>query len=115
MLNFFIPRLHLEVLALGLQSHFLQFLALLDSRRLIGIYQLVQQSIYAADITGHTTAQYIVGVSLEAQELGNLTAQVDKPLADFKIVLRVVVYALRIVGHIHLSAQFALGRISHKR
>ena len=98
----------------GFQILSTQLIHLLDGRRLIGSHQLVEQAIDAAHILRHAAAQHIVGIGLVAEQLCNLAAQVDQALANLNIVVLVVVDALRVVGHIHLAAQFALRAVGHK-
>ena len=110
-----IPGLHLEVLTLHLNGHRLQLLLFLDSGRAIGIDEVVEQTVDTFHIACHTVFQHIVGIGLEAQQLGNLPTQVDETLTDLEVVLRIVMDSLRVVRHIHLTAQLTLGAIGHKR
>ena len=59
--------------------------------------------------------EHVVGIGSVAQQLGNLAAQVDEPLAYFEVVFRVVVDAHLVLGHIHLPAQLTLGAVGHER
>ena len=59
-------------------------------------------------------AEHVVGIGLEAQQLSQFTAQIHQLLADFQVVLLVVVDADGVACHVHLLAQFALGRVGHE-
>ena len=67
-----------------------------------------------AHITCHAALQHIVGIGFMTQQLGHLTTEVDQPLADLEIVLRIVMDALRVLRHIELTAQLTLGAIGHE-
>ena len=95
--------------------HVLQFLAFFLGCGLVGINEVVEQFIHASHIACHTVLQHIVCIGLEAQQLGNLTTQVDDALTYLEIIAIVVVNALSILGHIHLLAQLALGAVGHER
>ena len=110
-----VPGLELKVLTLLFSGHLLDFGNLFFCRWLIGINQVIEQLIHMAHVTGHPVFQHVIGISLVTQQLSHLTAQVDEPLTDIQIVLRIVVDTLRVFGHIHLPTELTLGAISHKR
>ena len=58
--------------------------------------------------------QHIVGIGVVAEKLCYLAAQVDKPLANLKVVFSIVVCALCVASHIELLSQLALCRVGHK-
>ena len=95
-------------------EEFLQFFALLQGGRLIGIDEIVQQPVYIAGVRRHATLQHVVGIGLVSQQLGYLAAQVDEPLADVQVVLAVIVGTDGIACHIHLAAQLPLGGVGHE-
>ena len=61
-----IPWFHPPLLLEGLGEASFQLLQLLDGCGLIGIYEVVQQSVNMADIRCHTALQHVVGVGLIA-------------------------------------------------
>ena len=109
-----VPRLHGEVLALGLACRFADFLHLFQCRRLVCVNETVEQAIHIAAVSGHAALEHVVGIGLAAQQLRNLPAQVDESFADFNVVFRVVVRTLSVLGHIHPAAQLPLGRVGHE-
>ena len=92
----------------------MQLLHLLEGGRLVGIDEVVEQTIDAADVLRHATAQHIVGIGLVAQQLCYLATEVDEAPADLEVVVLVVVDALGVVGHVHLAAQLTLGAVGHE-
>ena len=80
----------------------------------VGGDEIVEEFIDVADVASHTVLHHVVSVGLMAQELCQFTTQIDQALADLEVVLRIVVDALRILGHIHLLAQVATRAVSHK-
>ena len=109
-----VPRLKFEVLALCFLSHLLNGCHLLLGRRLISGNQVVEKFIDISHITGHTMFQHIVGIGLVSQQLSQFPSEIDQTFTDLKIVFAIVVDTLRILGHVHLTAQFTLCRIGHK-
>ena len=95
-------------------EEFLNLSDFLLGGRLVGSDQIVEELIDAAHIAGHTVFQHIVGIGLVPQQLSQLTADVDQALADLKVVLRIVMDALRVLGHVHLPAQLATRAIGHE-
>ena len=81
---------------------------------LVGGDEVVEELVDVADIAGHTVLHHVVGIGLMAQELCQFATQIDEPLTDLQVVLRIVVDALRILGHIHLPAQVATGAVGHE-
>ena len=71
--------------------------------------------IHTTHVAGHTAFQHIVGIGLVPQQLSQFSTQVDESLTDLDIILGVIVDTLRILRHIELTAQFALGAIGHER
>ena len=109
-----IPWLHLEVIAFQFLGKCLHLFSLFDGCWLVGIDEVVQQFIHILRFACHAVAEHVVGVGLEAQELSQFTAQIHQLLAYFQVVLLVVVGADCVTGHVHLFAQFALGRVGHE-
>ena len=110
-----IPWLHLEIIALQFLCECLHLCRLVDGGRLVGIDEIVQKLIHIFCGACHTMTEYVIGIGLEAQKLCQLSAQVDQSLTDFQVVLLVVVDADGISRHVHLLAEFALGRVGHER
>ena len=108
-MNFELCALHV------LEEHFFNLSDFLLGYGPISRHQVVKQLIDIAHMTCHTVFQHIVCVSLMSQQLRQFTTQVDEPFAYLKIVLSIVVRTLGILRHIHLTAQVALGAVSHKR
>ena len=48
------------------------------------------------------------------QQLSQFATQVDESLTYLEIILGIIVDTLRILSHIQLAAQFALGAVGHK-
>ena len=111
-----VPGLHLLALALpSLLGKAFQFALLFQCSGTVGIYQVVEQTVDTLHIARHAVFQHIVGIGLESQQLCYLAAQVHQSLADVQVVGIIVVYALRVLRHIHLPAQFTLRAVGHKR
>ena len=109
-----VPWLHLEVIAFQFLGKCLHLFNFLDGCRLVGIDEVVQKLIYIFCIACHAMAEHVVGIGLESQKLSQFTAQINQLLADFQVVLLVVVDADRVACHVHLLAEFALGRVGHE-
>ena len=110
-----IPRLQFEGLALQFTGHFFNSSNFLDSCRLIGIDQIIEELINIPHITSHTMLQYIVSIRLMPQQLCQLPPEIDESFADFDIILRIIMRTLRILRHVQLLPKFTIGGISHKR
>ena len=95
-------------------SQLAHFVALLDGCGLVGINEVVEQAIDAAGIRSHAAFQHVVGISFITQQLGYLATQINQPLANLDVVLRVVVCADGVACHIQLLAQLPLCRVSHE-
>ena len=110
-----IPWLHLEIIALQFLGECLYLCRLVDGGRLVGIDEIVQELIYIFCGACHTMTEYVIGIGFEAQKLCQLSAQVDQSLTDLQVVLLIVVGTDGISRHVHLLAEFALGRVGHER
>ena len=95
-------------------KHFLNLGDFLLGGGFVGGDEIVEELVDVADIAGHTVLHHVVGVGLMAQELCQFATQIDQALADLKVVLRILVDTLRILGHIHLLTQVATGAVGHK-
>ena len=110
-----VPWFHLEVLPFALLGYLLDFRIFLLGRRLIGINQVVKQSVHILHLTGHAMFQHIVGIGAEAQLLRHFAPQIDDTLTDLEIVLGIVVNTYRVPGHVHLLAEITLRTVGHER
>ena len=106
-----VPGLHLSLLPIKLSK----FFALLDSRGLVGIDEVVEQAVDTTGIGCHATLQYVVGIGLITQQLGDFATQVDETLANGEVVLAIVMGTHGVACHIHLLAQIPLCGVRHKR
>ena len=109
-----VPRLHPEILSLGLACIFLNGFHLLNGGGLVSVDELVEQFVHAFPVAGHAAFEHVVGVSLVSKQLRNLASEVYEPFAYPAVVLAVAVACHGVLGHIHLSAQFSLGGICHE-
>ena len=110
-----IPWLHLKVLPFALLGNLLDFSIFLLGRWLIGINQVVKQSVHILHLTGHAMFQHIVGIGAETQQLSHFAPQIDDTLTDLKVVLGIVVNTYRVPGHVHLLAEITLRTVGHER
>ena len=95
-------------------KHFLNLGDLLFSGGHIGGDEIVEELVDVADIAGHTVLHHVVGIGLMAQKLCQFATQIDQTFTDLEVVLRILMDALRILGHIHLLTQVATGAVGHK-
>ena len=109
-----VPRLQFEVLTLKLASHLFDGSHFFLGCGLIGLDEVVEQFIDIAHITCHAVFQHIVGIGIMPQELGQFTTQVNDPLAYLKVVLRIIMDTLGILGHVQLATKLALGAVGHE-
>ena len=109
-----VPRLEFEVLAFRLLCHLLNGSHLFHGRRLVSDDQVVEQFIDIAHIACHAMFQHVVGIGLVTQQLCQFATEVDQALTNVEVVLAIIVDTLRVLGHIHLTAQVALRGIGHE-
>ena len=110
-----VPRFESKVSTLEFLRHLLNSCHLFLSCGLIGYDQVVKQFINITHIACHAMLQHIVGIGLMSKKLSQFAAQVYKPFTNLDIILRIVVDTLRILRHIHLTTEFTLGAVCHKR
>ena len=107
-----IPRLQLGA-RLVLLQHALVLVALLLGH-LQGRYPDVHQAlVHVVRRLGQRVVQHVVGVGLEAQDVGTLEAQVDQRVDNLGVVVFAILAAVR-VGAPHFLAQLAVGAGLHE-
>ena len=109
-----IPRLDFKTGLLHLPGFRRNSLHVSHGGRTVSIDEVVEQAIDITGRTGHTTFQCIVGIRRISQQLCQFSPQVDKTAHNFKVVERIVVRTLRVVGHIEALPQFPAVGIHHK-
>ena len=105
----------MEIIALNVLGLLLNGFLLLNGGGLIGVDQVVEQLVNMGGLGGHAMLQHIVGKGVEAQQLRQLTAEIDQTLAYLKVIrVGSLMRTLRIASHIDLLAQVAAVGIGHK-
>ena len=109
-----VPGAEFVVGAFGLAGQGGDFLQFATGGGEVGLQEVVEEVLDVGRVLCHAALEDEVGKGLVAEDVGQLTAQVDDARDEGQVVVVAFVGAEGHVGHVHLLAQLAVVGIGHE-